>query len=298
MIRSASLKAVGILLLFFPAFFFPTLLAAQSSEVGPAFTTVPELKQGFTLMYEQRFAEAQSIFTGWAAKNPEEPFGQVALAASYLFEEFDRHHVLSSEFFLNDKRFLKGIEGKPDQDRIRHFQDAIALTRRLAAARLKKNPHDADALLSLTMAAGMQSDVASILEKKDLEALKRLKEANEYAKQLLAQRPDANDAYVALGCANYLIGSLTTGERMLLWFGGIHGDKKLGMQQLQNTINDGRYLQPFAKILLALSALREKQYELAQKYFAELTKEFPSNPSFAFEYNKAMGRPVPALMHP
>jgi tetratricopeptide (TPR) repeat protein len=293
MIRTASLIAAGIFLLFFPRF-----VAAQSSEVGPAFTTIPELKQGFTLMYEQRFSEAQSIFTQWAAQHSEEPFGQVALAASYLFEEFDRHQVLTSEFFLNDKRFLKGIEGQPDPERIRHFREAIALTRRLAAARLKKNPHDSDALLSLTMAAGMQSDVASILEKKDIEALKRLKEANEYAKQLLAQRPDANDAYVALGAANYLIGSLTTGERMLLWFGGIHGDKKLGMQQLQNTINDGRYLQPFAKILLALSAEREKQYEVAQKYFAELTKEFPSNPSFAAEYAKSMGRPVPALMHP
>lgn len=293
MIRNAFLIAAGILALFFPRF-----VAAQSSEAGPAFTTIPELKQGFTLMYEQRFAEAQSIFTRWAAQHPEEPFGQVALAASYLFEEFDRHQVLTSEFFLDDRRFLKGIEGQPDPDRIRHFDQAIALTRRLATARLKKNPHDSDALLSLTMAAGMQSDVASILQKKDIEALKRLKEANEYAKQLLAQRPDANDAYVALGAANYLIGSLTTGERMLLWFGGIHGDKKLGMQQLQNTINDGRYLQPFAKILLALSAEREKQYEIAQKYFAELTKEFPSNPSFAAEYAKSMGRPVPSLMHP
>src|SRR5438270_1296911 len=249
-------------------------------------------------MYEQRFSEAQTIFSAWASQHPDEPFGQVALAASYLFEEFDRHHVLSSEFFLNDKRFLKGIEGQPDPGRIKHFQEAIAETRRLANARLKKNRHDSDALLSLTMAAGMQSDVASILEKKDIEALKRLKEANEYAKQLLAVRPDANDAYVALGAANYLIGSLTTGERMLLWFCGIHGDKKLGMQQLQNTIRDGRYLQPFAKILLALSAEREKQYDVAQKYFHELTEEFPGNPSFAAEYAKSLKRPTPALMHP
>jgi tetratricopeptide (TPR) repeat protein len=272
--------------------------APQFTEASPAFSTVPELKQGFALMYEQHFAEAQGKFSAWAAQHPEEPFGQVALAASYLFEEFHVHNVLSSEFFLNDKRFLRGIEGPPDPERIRHFQEAIASTRRLAGARLKKNPHDSDGLLSLAMAAGMQSDAASILEKKDLEALKRLKEANEYAKQLLAQRPDANDAYVALGAANYLIGSLTTGERLLLWFGGIHGDKKLGMQQLQNTVNNGRYLQPFAKILLALSAEREKQYELAQKLLLELTEEFPGNPSFAAEYAKSMGRPVPALMHP
>ncbi|GAC1683425.1 MAG: hypothetical protein PVS2B2_22530 [Candidatus Acidiferrum sp.] len=293
MIRAASRTLIALLLLISAA-----QAAPQSPEVSPAFTTVPELKQGFALMYEQHFADAQAIFSNWASQHPEEPFGQVALAASYLFEEFNRHNVLTSEFFLNDKRFLKGIEGQPDPERIRHFQEAIAATRRLANARLKKTPHDSDALLSLAMAAGMQSDAASILEKKDIEALKRLKEANEYAKQLLAQRPDANDAYIALGAANYLIGSLTTGERVLLWFGGIHGDKKLGMQQLQNTINNGRYLQPFAKILLALSSEREKQYEVAQKLLRELTEEFPNNPSFAAEYAKSMGRPIPALMHP
>src|SRR5256885_12517150 len=49
---------------------------------------------------------------------------------------------------------------------------------------------------ALTLAAGMESDALSILEKKHLEALKRMKEANKYAKQLLAQRPDAADAYI------------------------------------------------------------------------------------------------------
>jgi len=131
-----------------------------------------------------------------------------------------------------------------------------------------------------------------------LEALKRLKEASAHAKELLAQQPDANDAYVALGTANYIIGSLSGGKRFLLRFGGIHGDKKLGMEQLGNTIEKGRYLQPYAKILLALAARREKQNPLAQKLFHELSEEFPESPLYAAEYAKAMGRPIPAQMHP
>jgi hypothetical protein len=81
---------------------------------------------------------------------------------------------------------------------------------------------------------------------------------------------------------------------MGLWFLGIHGDKKLGMEQLGKTAENGRYLQPFAKILLALSARREKQNELAQKLLLELTQEFPANTTFATEYAKAMGRPIPS----
>jgi len=103
--------------------------------------------------------------------------------------------------------------------------------------------------------------------------LKRLKEANEYAKSLLREQPDANDAYVAMGSANYIIGSLSGGARFMLWFGGIHGDKKLGMEQLGKTIDGGRYLQPFAKILLALAARREKQDVMAQKLLRELSEE-------------------------
>ena len=202
----------------------------------------------------------------------------MAVAASYLFEELYRQGILSSDFFLNEKRFLKGIEGKPDAVRMKSFQDALDRARKLARERLAKNSRDPEALFALTLAAGMESNAAMMLRKQHLESLKRLKEANEHAKQLLAERPDANDAYVALGTANYIIGSLSGGTRFMLRFGGIHGDKKLGMEQLGNTIEKGRYLQPYAKILLALAARREKHNPLAQKLLRELTEEFPESP--------------------
>jgi len=59
---------------------------------------------------------------------------------------------------------------------------------------------------------------------------------------------------------------------------------------------DGRYLRPFAKILLALAARREKQDDLARKLLRELTEEFPASPLFAVEYAHAMGGSVPAAL--
>lgn len=265
---------------------------------GPAFTSVPELSSGFHSLYVQNFAEARDKFRGWELQNPKEPFGDVAIAASYLFEEFYRQGVLTSDFFLNEKKFLHGIEGQPDPGRMRGFRAAIQRARSLARQRLEKNPRDLEALFALTLSAGMESDAAMILNKQHLEALKRLKEANEHAKKLLAEQPDASDAYIALGAANYIIGSLSSGARFMLWFGGIHGDKKLGMEQVGKTAKNGLYLQPFAKILLALAARREKQNALAQKLLRELSEEFPQSPLYAAEYAKAMGRPVPAQMHP
>ena len=273
--------------------------AANLDEVeGSAFTSVPELMSGFRMLYIQKFPEGRAQFAAWATQHPDDPFGQVAIAASYLFEEFYHQGVLTSDFFLNEKRFLNGIDGKPDPQRMQGFDTAIEKTRKLAAQRLAKDPDDPEALYALTLAAGMESDADMILRKRHIEAVKRLKEANAHAKALLAERPDANDAYIALGSANYIIGSLSIGFRAMLWFGGVHGDKKLGMEQVAKTVEGGRYLKPFAKIMLALAARREKQNALAQKLLRELTEEFPESPLYPVEYAKAMGRPIPASMHP
>ncbi len=260
----------------------------HQDSAGAAFISVPELSAGFHSLYAQNFSGAREQFDGWEARHPEEPFGEVAVAASYLFEELFRQGILSSDFFLNEKRFLNGIEGKPDAGRMKSFEEAISLARKLAKKRLTKNAREPEALFALTLAAGMESNADMMLRKQHIESLKRLKEANEYAKQLLAEVPDADDAYVALGSANYIIGSLSGGARFMLWFGGIHGDKKLGMEQLKKTIDNGRYLQPFAKILLALAARREKQNTVAQRLLRELSEEYPESPLFVTEYAKAM----------
>jgi len=279
---------LGLLVLLSPTVDF----ARETPSVeSPAFTTVPELNAGFDLLYRQRFDEAREAFANWESRNPEQPFGQVAIAAGYLFEELSHQGVLTSDFFLNEKKFLHGIEGNPDPERMSHFRDALARACELARERQKTNPKDGEALLALTLAAGMESDAESILQKKHLAGLKSMKKANGYAKELLAQHPDATDAYIALGIANYIIGSQSGGTRVALWFGGIHGDKKLGMELVARTVESGRYLRPFAKIILALAARREKQDALAQRLFRELSEQYPDNQQFASEYAKAMSEP-------
>ena len=279
------------------------LLLSPAISVGrapsgdsPALTAVPELSAGFDLLYEQKFAEARQTFANWESRNLEDPFGEVAVAASYLFEELYLQGVLTSDFFLNEKRFLHGIDGRPNPERMSHFGEALARARELAMVRQKTNPNDGEALFALTLAAGMESDAEAILQKKHLDGLKHLKEANKYAESLLAGNPDAVDAYIALGIANYIIGSQTAGSRFALWFDGIHGNKKLGMEQVAKTAENGRYLRPFAKILLALAACREKQVALAQKLLRELSEQYPASELFVSEYDKVLSLPVPAAM--
>jgi hypothetical protein len=253
---------------------------------------------GFRLLYEQNFPGARAKFTAWSAKHPTEAFGQVALAAGYLFDEFNRHGVLTSEFFMDDEKFLHGIQGEPDPERMKEFHAAIDKARAMATEKLRTTPGDPNALFALTMAAGMESDDFSIVEKKHIDGLKRMKEANDYAQQLLTNYPEVIDVYVAPGSANYIIGCLSGTARFLLWFGGIEGDKQLGMEEVDKTATGGRYLKGFAQILLALSARREKQNARAEALLKTLTEEFPASPLFAAEYAKVQGRPVPAQLTP
>ena len=280
------------------AAFLPCTFAAVPSSLGPAFSSDPQLEKGYRLLYQQQFPEARAIFQKWIEEHPDEPFGDVSLAASYLFEEFFLQNVLTSDYFLDDKRFLGGITGTPNPQRMKGFQDAIAAARKLATRRLKSSPRDPEALYTMTLCAGMQSDADSMLMKRHYDALQHLKEADASAEILLHDHPDAYDAYVAPGIAYYVIGSLPASTRFVLWFGGIHGDKQRGMSEVQKTAEHGHYLKPFAQILLALSARREKMNGLAQKNLKELTQEFPGNAAYETEYAKAMGRPVPAPLGP
>ncbi len=292
--NAAYLAVTSLLLCMAGAVCTPAVPQPDAMEDGSAFVAVPELEAGFRLLYEQKFPEARDEFSGWETRHSEDPFGHIAVAASYLFEEFYRQGVLTSGFFLDDKKFLRGIEGKPDAARMNGFRSAIARARETARVRLGRDPKDHQGLFALTMAAGMEADALTILEKKQLDGLRDIKEASADAQQLLALRPDATDAWLALGAANYIVGCLSSPKRFLLWFGGIHGDRQLGMEQLGKTATNGRYLRPFAKILLALAARREKQAALAQKLLRELTEEFPASPLFAAEYAQAMGWPIPA----
>jgi hypothetical protein len=263
---------------------------AQGSavKIAPPVLNDPELASGFQLLYQLKFDDARQRFRQWEQERPAEPLGPSLEAASNLFEEFYRKGVLTSEFFLDDKRLLGGIRGQPDADLERQFASAAQRAEKLARERLQNQPKDPNALLALTLVGGMQADDLFLIQKRQLESLRHLREADRSARMLLQIEPDADDAYAALGIANYIIGCLPGYKRAMLWVDGVHGDKALGMQQVARTASSehAHYLRPFAQLMLALAALREKNPDLSRRQLQALVMEFPENPLFAAELAK------------
>ena len=245
------------------------------------------LESGFKHLYDLDFQTARKDFLDYQKSHPQDPMGKAAEAASYLYEEFNEKGILTSEFFLNDARFLGGIEGDPSENRNTQFLSMNRMAREMAKKGLKNDPRDAHDLLILTITDGMESNYDALIEKKQLAALSMMRQAESEANTLLAIDPEAKDAYVALGMSNYVIGCLPSYKKMFLWFGGVHGDRVRGIEQMTEAAEHGHYLQPFAKIMLALAYEREHRPEQARVLLAELTTQFPANPHFAQELNLA-----------
>ncbi|MEP6961042.1 MAG: hypothetical protein ABI995_03130 [Acidobacteriota bacterium] len=234
------------------------------------------LLSGYRLLYHLRFADARAEFLAWQREYPNDPMGFASEAASQLFEEFEQHGVLTTEFFLDDERLLGGILGSPNAARTRAFQAAAARVTTMA-----KRATDANSLLALTLCEGMYADYESIIQKEQIASLKHIRSAESFGKQLLQVSPQMGDGYMALGAANYILACLPSYKRAVLWFGGLQGDKQRGMDQLAEAARTGLYLAPYAKVMLALAMLREKRKAQAFTLATELTTQFPDSPLFA-----------------
>ena len=101
--------------------------------------------------------------------------------------------------------------------------------------------------------------------------------------KLLAVDPDYGDAYLATGLSKYLIGSSSAPVRWILSIGGFSADKHQGIRELEWTARSGRYLAPFARLLLAVAYLREHDGPRARHMLEALRDEFPQNPLYARE---------------
>jgi hypothetical protein len=241
------------------------------------------LDHGFMGLYNLDFADAQKDFATWQAQHPDDPMGPVSEAAGLLFSEFNRLGVLEAQFFENDDAFARRAKVAPDPVLRDHFQAALVRAQTVARARLAKDAKDRDGLFAMTMSSGLQADYAALIEKHNLASLRFTKEASVWAQQLLAVCPDCYDALLATGFSKYIIGSMAAPVRWLLRMGGLPGDKQAGIADLQLAAQRGHYLAPFARILLAIAYVRDKDKARALQVLSGLREEFPGNTLFPRE---------------
>ncbi|HVP49773.1 MAG TPA: hypothetical protein VMT56_00985 [Candidatus Bathyarchaeia archaeon] len=243
----------------------------------------PELQRGFLEMYNLDFNGVHQTFGVYQELNPDDPLGPIADAAAYLFSEFNRLHILESDLFINDEVFDHREVQQPDPAVKAAFEAALAQGDALTDKALAATPNNANALFARVLSNGLRSDYAAMIEKRNLASLSYMRTSRTTAQKLLAIDPNCYDAYLAIGIENYLLGSESAPVRWLLRAVGSQTDKEAGIVRLQLTAQKGYYLAPFARLLLAVAALRNKDSETARILLAGLATEFPRNQLYSRE---------------
>lgn len=260
------------------------LVFAQLVAATPA--AEPLIEQGYADMYNLNFEKAHQTFKSYQSQHPQDPLGPVSDAAACLFSEFERMHILQSEFFTDDDKFKQIQKRTPDPATKARFENDLEKTRQLAQAEMKQPGERNNALFADTMRLGLDADYLSLIERRDFAALAEVKQARATAEQLLAAQPSWYDAYIAVGLENYLLSRKPAPVRWLLRAGGARTDKDTGIQKLQLTADHGMYLSPYARLLLAVADLRDHNVAAARIKLSWLVQHYPQNHLYKEELAK------------
>ena len=254
-------------------------LAQGPSRIVPQ----PELERGFREMYNLDFRAAHRTFGLYQNLSPDDPVGYVADGAAYLFSEFNRLHILETDLFTTDEQFDSREEQHPDPAVKSAFEAALARGDALTDKALAASPNNTNALFARVLSNGLRSDYAALIEKRNIASLSYMKVSRTSAQQLLAIDSTCYDAYLAIGVENYMLGSTPAPVRWVLRAIGSQTDKESGLARLRLTAEKGYYLAPFARLLLAVAALRDKDKQTARTLLAGLATEFPRNQLYSKE---------------
>jgi hypothetical protein len=168
----------------------------------------------------------------------------------------------------------------------RDFEASLARSKVLADALLQQQPDARRALLADVLRVALHANYLAMIQKDHWPALNEIKQARTQADALIKRYPDCFDAYVAMGVENYLLSQKAAPLRLFLRMTGAQTNKQEGITKLKLVSEKGQYLKPYAKILLAIAAIREENQKGAAGLLKQLSAQFPLNDLFRDELKK------------
>ena len=265
---------------------FLALSQAILSPLGSVLAPSAPLDLGFRQMYNLQFDEAHQTFQAYEQSHPDDAMGPTSRAAAYLFSEFERLGVLQTELFVDDEMFEGRKRPEPNPAIRAAFMQSLEKSNQRADAVLARWPKDRNALLARVLNQGLEADYLAMVEKRNMAAVSRAKRASQLAEELLRVAPDCYDAYLAIGVENYLLGLKPAPVRWFLRLYGAKTNKDEGIRNLELTAERGHYLLPYARLMLAVAALRDNDRNRARELLGNLAQEFPNNTLYRQELAK------------
>jgi len=261
-------------------------VAGASTPAGPSSVyhadQDPQVKVALDDFYNLEYDKSLAQFDRIEKAHPEDPFAIVHVLQVIVFRELYRLNLLDTTLYAHDG-FLAGRAANGNPAVRARVDELTAKTIKICDDRLAKNPNDLDALYVRGEARGLKSTYIALVDKSFLAALRNAVAARRDHERILEIDPKYIDAKTVVGAHNYVVGSLPMPVRLMAGMAGLGGNKKKGVQYLEEASKEGHESSVDARVALALFLRRESRYGEASRVVETLTKQYPKNFLFALE---------------
>ncbi len=213
--------------------------------------------QGIDYLYAVRFDDAARSFESAIAADRSDPRGYFYRAHVHLWSYiFDRREA-QLDMFL--KMSDQAIE--------------------MAEKRVDANGRDARSKLFLGMSYGYKA-IANARAENFMAAAISARACHDKLSEVVRDDPKMADAYLGLGIFHVLLGSVPKAAQFLSGLGGIKGDAKLGLKEIEIVANRGTYFRNDAQLILAM---------LNIYYLEDLGRGLPTLEAMSRKYPRNVG---------
>ena len=161
-------------------------------------------RDGFEALFNLDYERARKDFREIARLFPDHPAGPQFLATSLWIETLYETRRLQASLYSSDS-FYSPSEDQTDPKVVAQFRAWTREAKRLAEARLKLNPKDADARYFLGAIAGLKASFEEAVERRHFAAMRDGSEAVDQHRDLIKQDPSFHDAEVTIGLYDYVV---------------------------------------------------------------------------------------------
>jgi tetratricopeptide (TPR) repeat protein len=242
---------------------------------------------GMEALFNLDYERARKDFREIARLFPDHPAGPQFLATSLWIESLYETRRLQASLYSSDS-FYSPNEDKADPKVVAQFRAWTREAKRLADARLKLNPKDADARYFLGAIAGLKASFEEAVERRHFAAMRDGSEAVDQHRDLIKQDPNFHDAEVTIGLYDYVVGSLPLAAKILVGVTGARGSRKRGLATLERVTREGKWARDDARTLLIVLYTRERRFAEAGAIAKELAAKYPRNYLFRLEAADAL----------
>jgi tetratricopeptide (TPR) repeat protein len=233
-------------------------------------------RSGLDALYNIDYDKAHRDFKEIVQLFPDHPGGYQLLAARIWIKSLYESRRLQTSLYSSDSFYSNG-DDKVDPRVVAEFRNLTREARRLAEAKLKKEPKNIEALDFLANTEGLKAAFEEAVERRHIAALRDGNDAVNFHREVLKLDPTYVDAQITIGLYEYVVGSLPLMVKVIAGATGFRGSKKRGLAMLEQVAKEGRWAQDDAKSVLILLYRREKRYADVLKLARELSAKYPRN---------------------